>query len=303
MMRTRIVVVGLIFFAGPLARAQAVGKSNSLTDGLGARSMGTGEAGRADAFGSAATHLNPAGAALARSYVLEGDGGYRAEDDTLWGRVSVCDSVSSVIAACVYYDYFAGTQKITEQTRDRTLHEGGLTLALPVSPYVLLGVNNKYVDYSESGSAAASGDSTEGYLLDAGVLVRPTSSFRVAAVGYNLAGDPTAQFPRGVGAGLAFRTASLLLAADAVWNLDEEGERQTGRYGGGAEYLVASAAGQAGFPLRAGYVYDAWNGASYVTGGLGYVTSRAAFDLGARVQVDAGSERMARLSVRFFLPE
>lgn len=302
MMRTHVVAVLLIFSVGPIASAQAVGKATSLSDGLGARVIAVGEAGRADAFGSAATHLNPAGVALSRSYVLEGDGGYRAEDDMVWGTASICDSVSSVVAACAYFDTFAGTPSLTDMTGERTSQEAGLTLALPLGQHVLVGVNNKYVDYAETGAAAVPDDSQSGFLMDAGLILRPTPSFRMAAVGYNLAGDNGGQYPRGVGAGLALRTASLMFAADAVWNLEDEGAR-TARYGGGAEYLVASAGGQAGFPLRAGFVYDAWNGGSYVTMGLGYVTLRVAFDLGARVQVDAGSEAMARLSVRFFLPE
>ena len=54
--------------------------------------------------------------------------------------------------------------------------------------------------------------------------------------------------------------------------------------------------------MRAGYVYDSGNSASYLTGGLGFITPRLAVDAAFRTQVSNGSETMLQFSLRLFLP-
>jgi hypothetical protein len=294
-MARNVVLVVAVLIAGA---GKASAEADSLTDNFGPRQVALGEALRAAASGSAATTANPAGVALSRAYVIEGSFGVRPEDDARAAGASVCDSVTSArVAACLYYDYFSSSP----EGGSRTAHELGLTTAVPLGERILLGVSHKWRDYEESGLEAMPEDhSVSGYGLDSGLIVKLTQTLNIAAVGYNLIGNDEDQFPLGLGTGLAlFATPTFMLSADARWNL----ETDDGRWGAGAEYFLTSSGGQQGFPLRAGYVYDELTGASFVTGGLGYITPRVAVDVGARKQVSKeGNETLVQFGLRVFLP-
>lgn len=291
-----MVALGTGLLLGP---GVAAADADSLTDSLGPRALGVGEALRASANGASSTTLNPAGAGLIRSYVVEGSYGFRGTDDATAAAVAVCDSVTSRVAACVYYHYFSAEPDAGE----RSLHETGLTLALPIADRLFIGATTKYVDYTDVADMANVRDGD--VLLDGGLILKAAPTVNLALVGYNLLGDDDGNFPRAIGTGAALQIMpQLMIAADARWSLAAAADDQaTGRYGGGVEYFVTSAGGQAGYPLRLGYIYDAANEGSYLGGGLGYVTPRVALDVGARKQVGGeGDELMIQLGLRLFLP-
>jgi hypothetical protein len=286
-------------FLGP---GLAVAEGDSLNDTIGARALGSGEAQRATATGASATQLNPAGAGLIRAYVLEGSYGFRPEDDATVAGGSVCDSVTSRMAACVYYNYFS-----TEPDGGgRTLHDVGLTLALPLGEKLSIGATGRYVDYTEQGADALPEDNSRDgdMVFDFGGIVRLTPTLNVGVVGYNLVGHDEDNFPRGIGAGLGFQPLpQLSLGADGVWNLDAPADQSTGRYGLGGEYFVSAADGQQGYPIRLGYVYDAKNDGSYLTAGLGFMTPRVGVDAGMRYQVAGEGDEIAVIfGLRVFMP-
>lgn len=296
--------------ASVLAAVLAGGRGRALadTDPLGAtfgpRAVALGEALRAVAVGSLATNLNPAGIALTRSYVIEGTfGTTRDEENGTTASVSVCDSVTTRVAACLYYDFLDGDPPTGGQRR---LHEAGLTVAMPLAQMLAIGLNHRWVNYDANGITGVPDVSKNSYNLDAGLVLRPAQIINIAFVGYNLIGDDDdddpatpARFPIALGGGVAlFPVPNLMVAADARWDLSDD----SGRYGGGVEYFIGAAGGQQGFPLRAGYVYDDRDGASYVTGGAGYITPRVALDFGTRWQVDGGDERLVQVGLRLFLP-
>lgn len=292
------IVCGIAAYCGATA-GPARAAADSITDAMNPRSIAMGESIRAAAMGSSAVTLNPAGAALTRAYVLEGNFGMRPVDDARSVQASVCDSVTNRIAACAYYEYF----KASPEGGQRVAHEVGLTAALPLGEAIILGVTNRYKDYEASvgGTEVAN---VSGYGLDAGAIIKLSSLLNVAVVGYNLVGDDKEQYPVGAGGGLAlFLTPTFMLSGDASWNL----ETDKGRFGGGAEFFVATDGGQVGYPLRGGYVYDELTEASYASGGVGYVTPRVALDVGFRRQVagvqdGADAETMVQLGLRLFLP-
>src|SRR5262249_51184135 len=164
-----------------------------------------------------------------------------------------------------------------------------------------IGVTNRYVSYTEEPAAPlVTNNSHDGYQLDAGMTYWVLPPLSLAVVGYNLVGNDDAQYARALGFGMAFNLGqSFLIAADGRYDF----AASNGRYGGGAEYTFSGAQGQQGVPLRLGYVYDAGLGASYMTGGLGFITPRVAIDVGARTQVSGpGNEFMIQAGLRLFLP-
>src|SRR5262245_26949957 len=102
------------------AAAQATGP-----DAVSPRTLAMGESLRAAATGSLSTILNPAGVVLTKSYVLEGSYGYRPEDHANIQAVSVCDSVTTRIGACLYYDHLSADFTLDGQG-SRYRHEFGL---------------------------------------------------------------------------------------------------------------------------------------------------------------------------------
>jgi hypothetical protein len=282
-------LLGLSVFATGFARADE--------DVLSPRAIGVGEALRAAATGSLATTLNPAGIVTNRSYVIEGSYGYRPDDKSHIQMVSICDSVTTRVGACIYYRHLSADPS---EAGDRSLHDVGITAAIPLGPNLAFGVTNRYVSYSESVMEEVPVDtSKKGLMLDAGMTFRVFDPLSVALVGYNLFGGDDQRYSRALGGGLAFNAGQrLLIAADVKWDFEAE----TARFGGGAEYIFAGADTQQGIPIRLGYVYDSAGEGSYVTGGLGFITPRVGIDLGARKQVAQGDELMLQFSLRLFLP-
>jgi hypothetical protein len=276
-----------------LAPAQPA-RADSPTDYLGPRELAVGEAMRADARGSSAITLNPAGLTLTRELAFDGTYSYSdsGDDSVHAASVSGCDSTTP-IAGCLYYRYYL---RPGDGTRFR-VHEVGSTAARAFGQSVSGGLTVKYFD------TAGPGDDDSGFAVDAGLVVRLAESFRIGATGHNLVNGGAVQYARAVGAGLTARLGpTLALHADGLWQIErEDSEGSTGRYGGGAEYFLSTADQQTGYPLRIGLVHDVALDATYVTGGLGITTSTVALDLGARKQLE-GDEITVLASLRIFGP-
>jgi hypothetical protein len=282
-------LLGLSVFATGFARAE--------TDVLSPRAIGVGEALRAAATGSLATTLNPAGIITSRTYVIEGSYGFRPDDKSHIQMVSICDSVTTRVGACIYYRHLSADPS---EAGDRTLHDVGITMAVPLGPYLAFGVTNRYTRYTETVMEEVPIEtSKKGLMFDAGLTLKVMGPLSVALVGYNLIGGDDKRYARAMGGGIAFNAGErLLIAADMKYDFEAE----NARLGGGVEYLFTGAEAQQGIPIRLGYVYDTEEKGSYVTGGLGFVTPRVGIDLGARKQVSEGDELMLQFSLRLFLP-
>ena len=168
-----------------------------------------------------------------------------------------------------------------------------------VSPQLTVGTTFKYFDYN---SDLMDEGNSSGVTVDVGATGRVSETFSLGAVGYNLFGADSVNFPRAVGGGTVLRPVpQLALSVDGLWDLDAEDTK--GRYGGGAEYFVSARKGQLGVPLRLGGAYDtAGDGRTYVTGGIGITGMKFGLDVGAQRQVRGGDELLVTASLRFFGP-
>jgi hypothetical protein len=201
---------------------------------------------------------------------------------------------------CFYYRYFKAGPEIGDAKLTRRAHEFGSVISRALSPRVFLGITSKYFDYESDVDGEGNAD---GFAFDFGTVVLVSNNINVAVVGYNLVSKDSSQYPEAVGAGIMARPIpSLALGMDAVWNLDSDEGRSTGRYGGGAEYFLRGGDMRSGYPLRVGGVYDNQLDATYVTAGVGFVSVKMGMDIGARKQVNGGDELMIQASVRLFGP-
>lgn len=296
MSRKLLAIATPALLVGTLAAAPAA-RADSVIDTLGAREIGVGESGRAEAIGASSVRLNPAGLALTRQLVFEGSYGFRSSDDASIVHASACDSTVPV-PGCFYYNYVSGSP-VTDQTH--RFHEFGASAARAITPQLLIGITGRYFDFN---SQLAGEENSNGFAVDVGALFRAGEAVRVAAVGHNLYSADEEQFPRAIGTGLSVRPGGgqLGLSADAVWHLETEEGQGTGRYGGGAEYFFTTGAGQYGYPVRIGGVYDNRFDAGYLTGGLGFANEKLGIDVAVRKQIDGGDELLILGALRLFGP-
>ena len=265
---------------------------------LGPRELSLGESMRADARGSLATTLNPAGLSLNRELVFEGSFGYRPEDGASIVSASACDSTTP-IAACTYYRYFTAEPDIDGTEFSRRSHEFGTVLSRPLSQNVIVGIAGRYFDYN---TELAAEEDSSGFTFDVGAVLRATNTINLAIVGYNLVGEDSSQYPMGVGGGIMARPfPQFTLGFDAAWNLDAD-DKSSGRYGGGAEYLFRTSDMQKAFPLRAGGVYDTSLDSGFVTAGVGFMSTKLGVDIGGSRQVSGGDAMIIHAGLRLFGP-
>ncbi len=279
-----------------LIAAQA--HADSPSDYLGPRELALGESSRASSIGASATTMNPAGLALTRELVGEAFYGYRSgASDSHLASIAACDSTVPV-AGCLYYRYFRDTPAEGASDRRRA-HEFGSTVARGFGGRIFVGVTSRYFDYS----SRSGNPDDKGFGVDGGLLLRVMDAVSLGVVGHNLVSASSTQYRRSVGAGVTVRPfRAFSLSADGLWRIegdDDEGSKS--RYGGGAEYFISGANGQAGYPLRAGVMRDVTADVTYVSGGLGVVTELLGLDVGARKELD-GDGLAILVSLRLFGP-
>ena len=287
--------MGSLFAMSLLGSAYAEG--DSLVDSLGPREIAVGEAMRGGATGATAIGLNPAGLPLNQELVFEGGYGYRASDQANLVGVSACDS-TNVVPGCFYYDYAGSNPQLVGMSVKRSTHVFGSSVAYPIAQSFSFGTSVKYFDHSTNVMGEAD---VSGFTFDAGVDYRVANTISFGVAGYNLFGTTSSEFPRAAGGGVYARPAQMLaLSFDARWKLID-GDHSA-RYGGGAEFFFRNDDGQVGIPLRAGILHDSGLGQTYLSGGLGLAGMKYSLDVGGRVAVDGGREKMIIASLRFYGP-
>ena len=311
-------LVSVVAFAIP-ARAQ--------NDFVPTRALGMGEAQRATATGASGPLRNPAGMSLVRQYVIEGMYGIKIETVGHHANLSVVDSITARVAAGLFYSFIYETPKlgfnwaggkIDSEQITRTGHAAGLSLSLPLGDHFILGATAKYLHLDTTAPLPMGTvpdhltlDSVNGVTFDVGMIVRLGDRFNVGLIGYNLWDHGSRESPLSLGIGLAYvPLPTLSINFDTVINftgyqnykidmmtgkvtLDQ---RTTARLGPGIEWVAGSKV-----PLRAGVVYDSGLPATYLTLGLGYLSTAFGIDLSYRGKVQGGIENFLMLGIRIFI--
>jgi hypothetical protein len=265
----------------------------------GTRALGMGGALRGAATGDSALTLNPSGMSLMRAYVIEGAYGHDSAGNASsnLGRLSIVDSTSGFnLAGGVYYQYLA---EDLGGGIDRSGHEGGVALSMPLGEHVFIGGLVKYLRLHTDGVAALK----KGFTFDAGLTLKPVGAVTIGIVGQNLADVHSDRFPRTVGGGLTVgATSDFLLTFDALYDFTTK--RDLGLQGkvwsfmGGAEYLFAKS-----FALRAGGGRRGVTRNGYIAAGASYIAQIGAVDFGFQQDLGGSAkETFIGASARLFLP-
>ncbi len=290
----------LNIYSLPITLAQSI---------LGPRSLAVGGALRATPNAEDAVLINPAGMSLFRSYQLSGTYQYRASDSGSLVNVSVVDSITSKLAAGLFYSFIHSTPSYTlalgpEESfalqETWTTHETGLALSYPIINSFHLGFTVKYVNHSvdqpEGTPPAAQAEDITGFTLDLGGILQVTSSLNLALTGQNLIAKNPYLYPRLMGMGISYAFENILLVEfDTVLNFSSA-ESVKPRYHTGLELFLAKT-----YALRGGAQYDALLQGTYITAGLGLISTKAGLDLSFRQMVSGGAETIFAFGLRFLL--
>jgi hypothetical protein len=321
MHRPVAIALGLVLLA-------VAGAAHAQADFVGVRALGMGEARRAIATGAEGVLLNPSGMSLIRGYTIEAIYGFRVEDLGHTAHVSIVDSITSRVAAGLFYTYIhtnprlgfnwaGGVVESAQLTRQG--HATGLALSLPLGDKIILGAAVKYLHFDTTAPLPEGTvpkeltlDTINGVTFDVALLLRLGERFRATVIGQNLWDHGSRETPLTLGIGLAvFPIPALAITFDTAVNFTGFREykgldpmtgavrtdfKAAARLGPGLEYTIAGKV-----PIRAGVVYDSGFPATYITAGLGFVSTQVAVDLGYRGKVAGGIENSLALSLRIFI--
>ncbi len=294
-----ISLIALLGYGLPAAATQDI---------MGSRSLAMGGSLRATPSGNNAVLLNPAGMSLTAAYQIGAFYQYRGADEAGHLNVSVVDSITSRLAAGLFYSFMHASPRRTVPTGgghifalDESIdgHNAGLSLSYPIGNVFYFGLTSRYVSHAieqpEGTPEAFLEETVTGVTMDVGGILR-LSSFNIAVVGYNLVPLEGDRFPQllGLGASYTFGT-SFLAEFDTVLDFTSAEEVKPS-YHFGAELFMAKA-----YALRAGMMHDTLREATYVTGGFGLVSKAVAVDFGLRQMVDGGAETTVSGALRFFM--
>jgi hypothetical protein len=297
------------------------------SDFVGVRPMGMGEAQRATATGASGPLMNPAGMSLVRQYVIEGMYGIKVETVGHHANLSVVDSITARVAAGLFYSFIYETPKlgfnwaggtIGSEQITRTGHAAGLSLSVPLGDHFILGATAKYLHIDTTAPLPMGTvpdhltlDSVNGVTFDIGMIVRLGDKFNIGLVGYNLWDHGSRESPLSLGIGLAYvPLPSLSINFDTVVNFSgyqnyhvdmvtgkiSLDQKTTARLGPGIEWVAGNKV-----PIRAGVIYDSGLPATYLTVGLGYLSTAFGVDLSYRAKVQGGIENFLMLGLRIFI--
>jgi hypothetical protein len=269
------------------------------------RSAAMGGALRAMGFGSAGLFLNPAAIAEQRTYHIEAmTSGTPETRSWLLGGL-VVDSITARLAGGFSIQ---GTPIAMDPSGiDRTYIDLRLALAYPITDYVMVGFTGRYLKVNQSGIAGSGygfgwslpsgglvdptsitgNPATENRpdrnallntaTLDLGIVVKPSDSFYIAAVGQNLTYANNGLLPFVFGGGVGYGANGLSVEVDGVADMSSWGvpgaEKPTARVGAGGEYMLVEVV-----PIRAGYRYDSGAKLNVLSLGTGYVGTSFAIE-------------------------
>jgi len=284
-------LVGLVLTPAALAEKPLPGTLPTMDP----RPLGLGGALRASPSGTSGVYLNPASIAMVPLYHLELMYQYTGGDALHMGGVSVVDSITSMIAAGLSFNY----SRIAQPKTDHEVYDGRLALASGIGEMVFIGLTGRYLHVTQNTGAGHQGpggvsalpssgnQQVDGFTFDAGAAFRLGDTVSVGVSGNNLTNTGSVFAPIQLGGGVSLALVEILtVEADVVLDFSTHEDVNEEIHGGVDLFLANHLA------LRAGYIYDFYFGLNTVCAGVGYIDSAFSLEAGfLREIVDEG--RMA----------
>jgi hypothetical protein len=271
---------------------------------LNPRAIALGQTLRASASGTAGIYQNPAVIAMTPLYHLELMYQYTGEENMHMGGVSLVDSVTTVVAAGLAFNYSA----ITEKRTKHQAFDGRLAIAGGIGNIFYLGATGRYLHLEQNQSESKWGPGgkpalpssgsqlVDGFTFDAGAALRLGNIVTLGLVGYNLIPSHSIFAPMDLGTGLSLYLLNmLLLEANVVIDFTSHDKVNTEIHFG-TELFVARAVA-----IRAGYIYDVYYDLHSASAGLAYVHSKFSIDLGFMHEVVEDGRWQLGFSFKYFV--
>jgi hypothetical protein len=283
-----------------------------------ARSAAMGGAMRALGSGNTALFLNPAAVAETRVYHLEAEGQFMPESARQCYGGSIVDSVTGRLGGGV-----AVTGGFMDPNGlNRSYIDARLALGYPITDKFMVGIAARYVKITQNGPTSANfkpssmdypfgvSDRVSGGIadpsggrfafvnqmtFDVGLAIKPAEGLYLGILGQNLAYAGNSLLPLMVGGGLGVGTKDFSIEVDGVADLNSW-NKSTGRFSGGAEYLIANHV-----PIRAGVLYDTGAKNATASGGLGFLATEFSIEASVKRTIATPGGTSIVVSVAYFL--
>ena len=271
---------------------------------LNPRAIALGQTLRASASGTSGLYLNPAVIAMTPLYHLELMYQYTGKDNMHMGGVSLVDSVTTVVAAGVAFNY----SDITEKRTKHQAFDGRLAIAGGIGNVFYLGATGRYLYLEQNQSESKWGPAgkpalpssgsrqVNGFTFDAGAALRLGSIVTLGLVGYNLIPSHSIFAPMDLGTGLSLYLLSmLLLEANVVIDFTSHDRVNTEIHFGTELFLAKAVA------IRLGYIYDIYYDLHSLSAGLAYIHPKFSIDLGFMHEVIEDGRWQLGFSFKYFV--
>ncbi|HZI12741.1 MAG TPA: hypothetical protein VE153_20330 [Myxococcus sp.] len=258
-------------------------RSEELRDVMSARAYGMGGAYRALGLGTEAVMGNPAAMVLYPSYRVEATGGWDVGQKQGLLGVSIVDAATSRLGMGIDYHWVS----LGRGGARSSAHLSSLGVGLPLSQVLMIGAAARYLRLSGESRYV---NSVTG---DVGLLVRPSPAFAAGVSAHNLIDTDHQELTRYFTGHLGFLSGPLAVAGDVRADFTTNNE-STFTYSGGVEYVTGQV-----LPVRAGYTYDGFTGASRLSAGLGFLTEGGGgIDVAYRHDLGGEKGRLLVLTVK-----
>lgn len=302
-----LIAVGVFAAAAVFADARISLAEEPLTGTLRTmdpRPVGLGGVLRASSSGTSGIYLNPATIAMTPLYHIEAMYQYTGEEQMHSGGVAVVDSITSIIAAGLSFNY----SRIDRLKMDHEAYDVRLALAGGIGDLFRLGLTGRYLHLEQNlggknqgpaGVAAlpySGSQQVDGFTFDAGAAFRLGDLVTLGLVGYNLTDTGSVFAPLQIGGGLSLHLMSMLLIEGNLVvdftshdNVNEETHL-------GVELFIANQVA-----IRAGHIYDVYFNRHSISAGLGYVDSVFAIDFGFMQEIVADGRMILAFGFKYFI--
>ncbi len=275
----------LIICLGVLAPATALAVDSP-------RALGLGGAVRGDPVGNSSVTHNPAGMSRAQIYGAQTFYFRGGPADTNELGLNVVDSKTQpAVAVGLAYGY---TFTDSDAVEDISGHDARLAFSSAVVPgSVSLGLGLRYLSVERSVA-----EDLDAFALGAGLLWSLSGSFHLGLVGESLINVKDDAYPRRAGGGVAYTGPVLTADVDVLMDFDAP-DGTAPVFAAGAEVLIGEVV-----PFRVGYTRDNGRDTQYLSGGIGFVTARAAgsqLHLGYKQNLDDSEEFVFGVGITAFL--
>jgi hypothetical protein len=271
---------------------------------LNPRALALGRTLRASPSGTSGVYQNPAVLAMAPVYHMEMVYQYTGEEDRHMGGMVLADSVTTVVAAGLSFNYSGINQKHTKFEA----YDGRLAIAGAIGNIFFLGGTARYLyldqkwdseKWGPGGMPAlpSSGSrNVNSFTFDAGSALRLGNIVTLGVVGYNLIPTESVFAPIQLGTGASIYVMNMLLVeVNTLVDFTSHDEVSNDIELGTELFLGGTVA------LRGGYIYDFYYKLNTISAGLAYVHSKFSIDAGYMHEIVDDGRWCLAFSLKYFI--